>query len=268
MKMCKISIFAMLIIIICFTPIGAVKINDGKVEDSENKKPLVTFMFDDGQVTDYTILYASIFKDLGVPASICLITSKIGNDSKFLSWDQCKELKFNAGWTVCSHTHTHASLTDLTTNEIEAEFVESQNLLRQQGLDYQYFVTPYGKWNSEVQNICSKYYECAVQTCNRFTNGASNLTGNASKIDVNKMLLYRRNGPEYKGVTLETLKSDVDYANANNLWVIFEGHSWENFYKTEEGKQTLRDLVAYIQSLGIKIVNLGEGIRITGIASN
>ena len=81
-------------------------LNNIKEDNKEFRGGLVTFMCDDGQVTDYTRFYEQVFKPTNTPCSICLVTSKIGKDTKFLTWEQAKELK-GAGWTICSHTHNH-----------------------------------------------------------------------------------------------------------------------------------------------------------------
>lgn len=244
-----------------------VNFNDIKEGDKEFRGGLVTFMCDDGQVTDYTRFYEQVFKPTGTPCSICLVTSRIGNDSKYLTWEQAKELK-EAGWTVCSHTHNHDYCNRISLPELENTLKTSKKLLKDHQLDYEYFVIPYGESNNDVIKYARKYYKAIVHTGGRFTDGSTDTNGTSKKDYVDNYYLYRRSTGEY-GRTLDEMKADVDYANTNGLWLIFIAHSWEAFYNTEEGLQQLRDLINYIKNTrGMNIVNFEDGLKLKGNVIN
>ena len=240
-----------------------VNVNYIKESDKEFRGGLVTFMCDDGQVTDYTRFYNQVFKPTGTPCSICLVTSRIGTDSKYLTWEQARELK-DAGWTVCSHTHNHDYCNKLPISKLEETLIKSKELLKENKLDYEYFVIPYGESNNDVINYARKHYKAIVHTGGRFTDGSTNTSGGSKKDYVDNYYLYRRSTGEY-GRTLDEMKADVDYANANDLWLIFIAHSWDTFYETEDGLQQLRDLIDYIKNTrGMNIVNFEDGLKLKG----
>lgn len=244
-----------------------VNFNAIKEGDKEFRSGLVTFMCDDGQVTDYTRFYEKVFKPTGTPCSICLVTSRIGNDAKYLTWEQARELK-EAGWTVCSHTHNHEYCNQLSNSDLEATLLNSKNLLKENKLDYEYFVIPYGESNNNVINYARKHYKAIVHTGGRFTEGSSDTSGSGRKEYVDNYYLYRRSTGEY-GRSLAEMKADVDYAMANGIWLIFIAHSWDEFYSTDEGLQQLRDLIDYIKNTrGMNIVNFEDGLKLKGNVIN
>lgn len=244
-----------------------VNLFDIKESDKEFRQGIVTFMCDDGQVTDYTRFYEKVFKPMATPCSICLVTSRIGNDAKYLTWEQARELK-EAGWTVCSHTHNHEYCNQLSNSDLEATLLNSKKLLKKNKLDYEYFVIPYGESNNNVINYARKHYKAIVHTGGRFTDGSSDTSGSARKKYVDNYYLYRRSTGEY-GRTLAEMKADVDYALANGIWLIFIAHSWNEFYSTDDGLQQLRDLIDYIKNYkGANIVNFEDGLKIKGNVIN
>lgn len=242
-------------------------VNASKEGFREDRQGIVTFMCDDGQATDYTRFYNKVAKVMNVPFSICLVTSKIGKDPKFLNLEQCKELK-NAGWTICSHTHNHDHMTQLNNYEKEDTLIKSKNFLKENQLDYEYFVIPYGESNNDVINLARKHYKAIVHTGGRFTDGSTDVNGSSKKQYLDNYYLYRRSTGEY-GRTLDEMKADVDYALANGLWLIFIAHSWTDFYSNDDGINQLKELIDYIKNYkGANIVNFEDGFKMKGNVIN
>jgi peptidoglycan/xylan/chitin deacetylase (PgdA/CDA1 family) len=122
-------------------------------------KPLVSFMYDDGKVEDYTII-KPIFDAHNVPCSVCLITDKIGQ-SAYTNLTQLNEMK-QAGWTIASHTAGHIELSTVDAATIELQCKNSQDTLKFLGFDYDIMVYPYGGVNDTVVKTVRKYYQYGV----------------------------------------------------------------------------------------------------------
>ena len=214
---------------------------------------LVSFAFDDGRLTDYT-KFKPIFESEGVPGCCCLETGHVGTDG-YMTWEQAKELK-SLGWTVASHTHTHIDVDIATETDIEYEYRESSRLLKEHGLDHDIIVYPYGHINDTAMKYARRYFKMGVNIVRTY------LSNEVPHIDNYNLVripgLSQLNGTVEP--TLAECKAMVDDAIANKKWIIFEDHAnypiWDSA-KLEE----FRQLIQYIKSLGVPIVNLQDAFN-------
>lgn len=118
--------------------------NDSKVPE----KPVI-LTFDDGYVDNYTNAYP-IIKELGLKATVFIITSCIDKDKSFLTSEQIKEMDAN-GFTVESHTVNHDRLAEISYNEqvdtLKQSKVFLENILKR---EIKYIAYPYGLWNKNT----------------------------------------------------------------------------------------------------------------------
>jgi peptidoglycan/xylan/chitin deacetylase (PgdA/CDA1 family) len=117
--------------------------------------PLFTFVFDDGNDTDY-IVAREIFAEEGVVACSAVTTDWINKPDR-LSADQIRGLR-DAGWEIMSHTASHPRLTSLTSSQLEDEFSRSRKALENLGITVQNIVYPYNMNNELVRQVVRKYY--------------------------------------------------------------------------------------------------------------
>lgn len=233
--------------------------------------PMVSFVTDDGQLTDYTIFYKKIFKPLGVPASAAIIGKAADVNPQWLTTEQCKELKSD-GWTVASHTYN-----DLVTNEsgvtkgdIETDFELSSKWLFERGLDYDIYVAPHGSWTPDTDECARKIFRCCILTGHRFNDGAYNTTGMGRTGIFDNYSILRRSGigdldNDGNAITKEGMIADIQYAVKNNLWLVFVMHSWKDvFSEGQTGVDDLTEVVTYCKTNNIPIVNLKDGLRLKG----
>ncbi len=122
---------------------------------ANNSKPLFTFVFDDGNETDY-IVAKDIFKTRGEVACSAVVTDRI-NTEDYLTASQLLELQ-NDGWEILSHTKSHPNLRKLSENQIETELFQSKSVLEGLGLKVKSLVYPFNKYNEAVIKIAGKYY--------------------------------------------------------------------------------------------------------------
>jgi len=108
----------------------------------------VVITFDDGWKTQYQ--YAlPILRQLGLTATFFVITTPVGVDPGYMTWDQLKDLQ-NAGMSIEAHSRTHPKLTDpqvSLTNEIAGSREDIQKHL---GTTPDVFAYPYGEWNART----------------------------------------------------------------------------------------------------------------------
>jgi peptidoglycan/xylan/chitin deacetylase (PgdA/CDA1 family) len=188
----------------------------GMVVDGENSSgsasgltgqaPLVTFVFDDGNDTDYLVA-REIFAEQDVVACSAITTDWI-NRPGYLSVEQILGLK-DAGWEIMSHSATHPNMRSLDPVELEAELFRSKTTLEGLGLSVKSLVYPYNKDNDMVRTVARRYYRSGRSGSNA-VNGADidpyHLKSYSIKRDLARMERY------------------IDLAYAGRSWIIFYHH--------------------------------------------
>ena len=215
------------------------------------KRPIITFINDDGWQHDYNKLVA-ISEKHNVP-----FVSALFNGSTMKEWHELY-LQNELGWEFASHPRNTA-LAELETEEdIEQAMIETNEYLTNRGLIYHNLVYPYGSNDERVRRIAKKYYRCA---CTTDANGLN-------KDVVSSFTLYRYPigyGGTDETNTLANLKAKVDEAVANNSWLIFMLHP-QMAVHTDAITQMIDDLITYIKSIGVDILTLNDGYNIFGNA--
>jgi len=107
-----------------------------------------------------------------------------------MTWDEICQLKWE-GFSIGSHSFSHALLTDLTIEQAKAEIKDSRTLLSNRLNDnIEGFSYPRGRWNGALAKLVAQEgYSFAVTT--RFGSNNENCDLYA---------LARRNLSDYKGV--------------------------------------------------------------------
>ena len=168
--------------------------------------PLITFVFDDGNDTDY-IVAREIFATHGAVACSAITTDWIGSRDH-LSADQIRGLR-DSGWEIMSHTTSHPNLRSLTEAQLEAEFSRSKAALEGLGVKVSNIVYPYNKNNELVRRIARKYY--------RSGRGGTN-AANTAGLDPYFLKSYSNKHD------LPRMKGHIDRAYAERSWIIFYNH--------------------------------------------
>lgn len=122
----------------------------------------VIYMFDDNNITDYSIAFM-IFENfeeeynIKLSATTYVIVNKIGNDPNYCDLDQLKDM-YNNGWEIASHSMTHPIMIFLSDSLAEYELVKSRDSLINMGFNVTNFAFPYGTFNDNLLRKATRYY--------------------------------------------------------------------------------------------------------------
>jgi peptidoglycan/xylan/chitin deacetylase (PgdA/CDA1 family) len=168
--------------------------------------PLVTFVLDDGNDTDF-LLAKKIFADQGAVACSAITTDRISTPYH-MTPAQIVALQ-DAGWEIMGHTVSHPNLTSLSEATLEEELSRSKLLLESMGLTIHNIVYPYNKNNEVVRSVVSRYYRSGRGGTNAYNEGSFDpyfLKSFTLKHD------------------LPLMKSYIDRAYLDKSWLIFYTH--------------------------------------------
>lgn len=135
----------------------------------QDNKPLpekpILITFDDGYQDTYTEAYP-ILKKYNFTATVFLVTDYVGNSSRYITWEQVKEMH-NNGFTFGSHTLSHVSLSKITNEEAEYQLVKSREAIEWRiKKPVKYFAHPGGFYNQTTSQLLQKSGYRAAFTVN------------------------------------------------------------------------------------------------------
>jgi peptidoglycan/xylan/chitin deacetylase (PgdA/CDA1 family) len=141
------------------------------IQDNKIEPKSLCVTFDDGYEDNYHNAFPVLY-ELGIPATIFLISSYIKNNENFqhlsekgiyeksMNLSQIKEMLSHEDIiTFGSHTHSHKRLSSLTLEEAELELEKGISELKKEGISTTLFAYPYGgipEQNDDYINILQK----------------------------------------------------------------------------------------------------------------
>jgi peptidoglycan/xylan/chitin deacetylase (PgdA/CDA1 family) len=112
----------------------------------------VAITFDDGYYNNYKYAYP-VLKKYNFPATIFMITSKIGQDG-WCGWKELKEMSDSGIITIGSHTKSHLWLPDMGSKQLKEELIESKAILEKGlGRSVDFLCYPIGARNDRVERF-------------------------------------------------------------------------------------------------------------------
>jgi len=112
----------------------------------------ILITFDDGYRDAYLEAYP-ILKKYNFTATIFLITDYVGNNSRYLTWEQVKEMHDN-GFVFGSHTLNHISLAGATNEYVEYQLGKSREAIEWQLKEpVKYFAYPGGFYSQTTTQL-------------------------------------------------------------------------------------------------------------------
>src|SRR5689334_2709030 len=116
---------------------------------------MVSFVIDDGRMTDFTIT-KPVFDAHGAVAVSAVITRRRELD------DHQLHAMTSAGWEIASHGRTHADETTLDESDLEDEIGGSRRDLEAIGLRVTTHVYPYGAHDDLVERVTQEHFAAGV----------------------------------------------------------------------------------------------------------
>ncbi|SDF20351.1 hypothetical protein SPACI_013590 [Sporomusa acidovorans DSM 3132] len=148
-----------------YTPIGPDELADYLQNGTELPSKPILITFDDGYEDNYQVAYP-ILKKYHFKATIFLITDFIGNNNRYLTWDQIKEMSDN-GISFESHTLSHIALPKASDEEIRAQLLRSKEGLEWRlGKKVEYLAYPGGEYDQRVIGLVKETGYRAAFTVN------------------------------------------------------------------------------------------------------
>ena len=173
------------------------------------KAPLITFVFDDGNATDYLVA-REVLKKQGALASFAVVTDWT-NTKNYLTVPQLLEMQGD-GFEIMSHTETHPDLRSLSADRLDSELSASKATLEGWGLKVNNLVYPYNKNDALVREVAGKYYRSA-------RGGRSMM--NAAVLDRYELKSYSFSH------NINKMKALIDRAYAERKWLIIYLHNMD-----------------------------------------
>lgn len=209
-------------------------------------RPMVSFVFDDGYATDYTIM-RPLFDAQNEVATSAIITRSVGTGS-YMTWAQIESLDTD-GWEIACHGGWNAAT--LTEAQLRDTFDYNDSVFTAQGFTVNNLVYP-GKTHDELaRQVASEYFRCA-----RTANGYGLNPGYAYEPTAHVLRTYALADKGIDDHTqLATYKAYVDSAEARNLWLIMSLHE-----TATADSDSVDALIDYIQAKSIPIVTLNQGL--------
>jgi peptidoglycan/xylan/chitin deacetylase (PgdA/CDA1 family)/uncharacterized protein YjdB len=184
---------------------------------------LVSINFDDG----YQSMYDNglpILDAAGLKSTQYIITQKVGWDG-YVTLDEVLQM-YNHGHEIGVHTRTHPNLTTLTEAEMTDEIVGAKQDLISWGITPTTLAYPFGGYNPTVEGVVqSAGLRGARDSDLGYNSSGVGLTfGGPLDHDTRPLVLWSEAAEMDMHTTLSDITSEIDYAVANNLWLIILFH--------------------------------------------
>ena len=222
---------------------------------------VLTIVDDDGSI-EFLNNFVPIYKDKGVRCSFAVVafraetpigTTTSGDPYVAMNWRQIKELVHD-GFDLQNHTYSHdvkvfRTGENLNEEQLEHQFGDADKLFRQNGLDYNCMVYPWGTAQAIKKRVAKRYAKY----------GMTLISGDTGLNDeISEPMAISRFTLQSGSTSLTSAKSQIDTAIANKQWLILCTHANAN----QPSADTLGDIIDYAISKKMRIETFSKAARL------
>lgn len=209
---------------------------------------MVTLWFDDAWLSQYTVA-APILKEFGLAGAVAVPTGLIGGD-RYMNWAQLRALQHD-GWEIVNHSVRHdCTMQTWSREEIARELDAATKVLWTNKLPSEHFVSPCGV---QSKLLLEEVRERFVSF--RGAEGGYNDLATGDEFSLKAYSVA-------DDMTVGEIKSAIDQATRDNVWVILVFHPVGEIPRAENrDKETysiseanFREVVSYIANSNIQVV--------------
>ena len=229
---------------------------------------LVSINFDDG----YQSMYDNglpILDAAGLKSTQYIITQKVGTD-EYVTLDEVLQMYKN-GHEIGAHTRTHPSLTSLTEAQMTDEVAGAKQDLISWGITPTTFAYPYGAYNATAEAVVkSDGFHGARDSDLGYNSSAVGLSfGGTLDHDTRPLVLWSEAAEMDMNTTLGNITSEIDYAVANNLWLVILFHRVDETdpccASISVSHELIQGTVDYLVQHQVPVVTNNEGLIIENL---
>ncbi len=229
---------------------------------------LVSINFDDG----YQSMYDNglpILDAAGLRSTQYIITQKVGTDS-YVTLDEVMQM-YNNGHEIGVHTRTHPNLTTLTPSEMTDEILGAKQDLISWGIMPTTLAYPYGGYNPTVEAVVQSSGLRGARDSDLGYNssGLGLIVGGPLYHDTHPLELWSEAAEMDMNTTLSDITSEIDYAVANNLWLIILFHRVDETdpccSSISVDHSLIQGTVDYLVQQHVPVVTNNEGLIIENL---
>lgn len=136
--------------------------------DEPDSERLVVLTFDDGYEDTYATAYP-LLEAMQLPFTLYLATLQVEKPdttqpgAEPITWSQVNQMLASGLLTIGAHTHSHADLRGLSSQEITEELATSDALIEERtGIGPRHFAYPWGYWSDVANSVIRTRYDSAV----------------------------------------------------------------------------------------------------------
>jgi|GEM_PF-1934657 len=222
---------------------------------------VLTIVDDDGAI-DFYNNFVPIYRDKGVRCSFAVIacraetptgTTTSGDPYTAMDWEQIKELVHD-GFDMQSHTYSHdvkvfRTGENLNEEQLEHQYGDADKLFRENGLDYNCIVYPWGTAQAIKKKVAKRYAKY----------GMTLISGDTGLNDeINEPMAISRYTLQSGSTSLADAKFKIDKAIAKKQWLILCTHANAN----QPSADTLGAIIDYAISKKIRIETFTRAARL------
>lgn len=216
-------------------------------------RPIVSFIDDDCRDVVYTTLYP-IIKELNIPYTLACPAQQL-DTTGYLTTSQLKEM-INDGVEISCHFAKQESMGSFTTvDDLIKNLDACTEVYHSLGVQVNSIAYPNGIYVVDYLNTIRKYFKLGMTV----TRGINKLPY-ASSAMLRVEVFPAQNKDGTWPYSFDDVKKYVDTVADNGGWLILMTHCWYASFDTSN----LKELIQYVQSKGVDIVGINEGMELTG----